>query len=130
MLMSGEVTLVRNSPLAPSAGGFYQPHHNNLQQNQFGGDTVIYDGQVLTNNLPPGENTCHWVEGFGLPCKYFYEQRNSTGYTTHYVGLPRSRWGRQNYPLHQQNPEWNNGGGGLCIKKQNSDGSFFQFGNC
>ncbi len=25
---------------------------------------------------------------------------------------------------------WNGGGGGLCIKKQNRDGSFFQFGNC
>lgn len=76
------------------------------QQYQFGGDTVIYDGRVLTNNLPPGENTCYWVKSLGLPCEYFYEQRNSTGYTTHYVGRPRPRWDGHNYPLPQQNPGW------------------------
>jgi hypothetical protein len=32
------------------------------------------------------------------------------------VGRPRSRWGRQNYPLHQQNPGWNNRG---CVYQNN-----------
>jgi hypothetical protein len=90
-------------------GVFYQPHHNNWQQNQFGGDTVDYEGQILTNNLIPNTDTCDWVrKATRFPCEYFYEQRNSTGYTTHYVGRPRSRWGRQNYPLHQENLGWNN----------------------
>ncbi len=88
-------------------GGYYQ--QNNYWQNQGGGDTVDYEGQILTNNLIPNMDTCDWVrKATRLPCEYFYEQRNSTGYTTHYVGRPRSRWGRQNYPLHQQNPGWNN----------------------
>lgn len=90
-------------------GEYYQ---NNYWQNQGGGDTVLYNGRVLTNNLPPNTDTCGWVRSQGLSCQYFYEQRNSTGYTTHYVGRPRLRRDGQNYPLHQQNPGWNNGG---CI---------------
>lgn len=92
-------------------GGEY--YHNNYWQNQGGGDTVRYNGLVLTNNLPPNTDTCVWVrEVARLPCEYFYEQRNSTGYTTHYVGRPRPR--RNNQNTHQwQNPGWNGGGG--CV---------------
>lgn len=120
------LSLFPSSVLAQHYGGQYYPPTPHLYwQNQGGGDTVIYDGRVLTNNLPPGENTCYWVKSLGLPCEYFYEQRNSTGYTTHYVGSPRPRWDGHNYPLPQQNPGWRhnqhwrqpswNGGG--CIYK-------------
>lgn len=109
LLVTGSI-FVPHASIAQHYGGQYYPPtpHRYGYQNHFGGDTVIYDGQVLTNNLPPGANTCHWVEVSGRPCEYFYEQRNSTGYTTHYVGRPRPRLGIQNYFLPQQNPDLNN----------------------
>lgn len=138
-----------------TAGSIFAPHYSLAQhygvqyypptphrygyQNHFGGDTVIYDGQVFTNNLPPNTDTCDWVrEAARLPCEYFYEQRNSTGYTTHYVGRPRPRWDGQNYPLYQQNPGWIHNqhwrqpswkGGGCLFKQWNKNGGF-QVGNC
>ena len=78
--------------------GLYLPHHNNWQQNQGGGDTVDYEGQILTNNLIPNRDTCDWVrEVARLPCQYFRYESNSSGYTTHFVGRPR----RNHQNIHQ-----------------------------
>jgi len=124
-------------------GEYYQ---NDDWQNQGGGDTVIYyngphtGGRVLTNNLTPNIDTCYWVrEAARLPCEYFGNEPNSTGYTTHFVGRPR----RNNQNTHQwQSPGWNNnsgnwhtqpwngGGGGGCLYKQWNRNSGFQVGNC
>lgn len=83
-------------------GGFYQPHHNNWQQNQVGGDTVVYDGRVLTNNLPPNTDTCGWVRGQGLSCQY---ERWDDRTRTHFV---RSINNSGNWNNQWQNPGWNN----------------------
>jgi hypothetical protein len=108
-------------------GKYYQ---NDYLQNQGGGDTVIYyngpytGGQVLTNNLTPNIDTCDWVrEAARLPCKYFGHKRNSTGYTTHFVGTPQNNGDYQlqnsglnnNYHL-QHTPSWNNRG---CVYQNN-----------
>ena len=105
-------------------GGYYPPTHNHhWQQHHFGGDTVIYNGLVLTNNLTPNKDTCDWVrEAWRLPCEYFRNEPNSTGYHTHYVGRPLPRLNNQN--THQwQNPGRNNNSGwrnrrwnyGVCV---------------
>lgn len=41
-------------------------------QHQFGGDTVVHDGRVLTNNLLPNTDTCNWVRGQGLSCQSIF----------------------------------------------------------
>ena len=115
-------------------GGFYQPNHNNWQQNQSGGDTVVHDGRVLTNNLAPNTDTCNWVRGQGLSCQY---ERWDDRTRTHFVrSIPNNSWGHNRH----SNPGWNNnsgwhnqpwnGGGGGCLFKQWNKNGGFQVGNC
>lgn len=102
-------------------GEYYQPYHNNWQQNQGAGDTVDYDGRVLTNNLTPNIDTCDWVRQVArLPCDYFGKEPNSSGYTTHFVGRPRPRWNNQNTHQWQNRRNWNHqlwNGGSECVYK-------------
>jgi hypothetical protein len=100
-------------------GVFYQPHHNNWQQNQFGGDTVIYDGRVLTNNLPPNTDTCGWVRSQGLSCQY---ERWDENVRTHFVRSINNSWGngwnnnsRNRYNHYQRHPVPILNGGSNCL---------------
>lgn len=69
------------------------------QQNQFGGDAVIYDGRVLTNNLPPNTDTCGWVRSQGLSCQY---ERWDDRTRTHFVRSINNS--RNRYPHYQRDP--------------------------
>lgn len=92
---------------AQQFGGGFQP---NWQQNQFGGDTVLYEGRVLTNNLPPNTDTCGWVRSQGLSCQYERWDSNSR---THFVrSIPNNSWGNgwNNRYGRQPVPIWSGGG--------------------
>lgn len=83
LLVTGSI-FVPHASIAQHYGGQYYPPppHRDGYQNHFGGDTVIYDGQVLTNNLPPNTDTCGWVRSQGLSCQY---ERWDSNTRTHYV---------------------------------------------
>lgn len=98
LLVTGSI-FVPHASLAQHYGGQYYPPtpHRYWQQNQFGGDTVIHDGRVLTNNLPPNTDTCNWVRNQGLSCQY---ERWDSRTRTHYV-RSINNWGN----------DWNNNSG-------------------
>jgi hypothetical protein len=107
-----------SSALAQNYGGGYYPptHNHHWQQNQFGGDTVIYNGRILTNNLPPNTDTCGWVHSQGLSCQY---DRWDGRTRTHYVrSIPYSRysnpgWQYNNQQRRHPRPIWQNNSG--CV---------------
>jgi len=99
-----------SSVLAQHYGEQYYPPTPHLywQQNQLGGDTVIYNGRVLINNLPPNTDTCEWVRSQGLSCQY--ERWDENG-RTHFVrsinNSLRNGWNnnsRNRYPHYQSYP--------------------------
>lgn len=109
LLVTGSI-FVPHASIAQHYGGQYYPPtpHRYGYQNHFGGDTVIHDGRVLTNNLPPNTDTCGWVRSQGLSCQY---ERWDENVRTHFVRSINNSWGngwnnnsRNRYNHYQRHP--------------------------
>lgn len=104
LLVTGSI-FAPHSSIAQHYGGQYYPPtpHRYWQQNQFGGDTVIHDGRVLTNILPPNTDTCNWVRSQGLSCQY---ERWDDRTRTHFVhSIPNNSRGHNRH-FNNQNQRW------------------------